>query len=277
MSSAANLKNEEIRNYLLRRLPEKDLDRIEAAYFSDDSLFDRIEAEEDRMIAEYVMGQMPPPDRRRFEDSLLAAPYYRERVETTRRIQLQLSKRAVPSPPARAASERLFPGRTGAIVLSGLGGLLLISAVVSALYLRGQVAVLRGQVQERSSSVHRAPRLLDIAASIPVAPAVPEGPGLVRLPRDRNLPLQLTFPGRVLPPAAGRRYVEAVDSSGRSLGRVEASFVLPEGRSLSLTLNSALLSNLPLEIELVTEQAAGRVRVPLARLEEEPPPSPPSP
>lgn len=270
MTGPSNLKNEDIRNYLLRRLPDKDLDRIEAAYFTDDSLFDRIEAEEDRMIAEYVMGQMPPPDRRRFEDSLLAAPYYRERVETTRRIQLQLGKKGSRKNPAPGAvSERLFPGRTGAIVLSGLGGLLLISAVVSAIYLRTQVSSLRQQVQEMSVSTQKAPPLLEVASSIPVQPAVPEGPGLVRLQKDRHFPIQLNLPGQLLSPSPGRRFVEAVSASGKTVSRVEVVGPLPEGRALSLTLNPALLASLPLEIQLVTEQASGRVRVPLARLEEE--------
>jgi hypothetical protein len=211
---------------------------------------------------------MPSPDKRQFEDSLLSAPYYRGRVETTRRIQVQLAKKS--KRPGRApggAAERLFPGRTGTFVLSGLALLLLVSAVASAIYLRNQVTSLRVQVRELSAPVAKAPPLLEFSPAIPVQPAVPEGPALVRLPVERAGPIDLILSGRLLPQASGRRYVEAVDVGGKTVSKVEIAPSLADGNSFTLTMNPALLAHLPLEIQLVTEQASGKVRIPLARLE----------
>ena len=82
--SAAAPGSPEIRDYLLRRMPETARTRFEEAYFRDDRLLDRIESEEDLLVADYVLGRLPDAERHLFEQSLLDTPYYRDRVETTR-------------------------------------------------------------------------------------------------------------------------------------------------------------------------------------------------
>ncbi len=169
MSQALNLESNEIRDYLLRRLSEAAADRIEKAYFENDGLLERIEAEEDRMIAEYVLGNMPESDRKRFENSLLGAPYYRERVETTRKLKLQhlevrseFSRRGrfrdLSKDPKSSPHGHIFPGRTGWIVAVSLLTLLFVSAVVSAVYLKSQVRGLASEL-ESLKETHAGPSL----------------------------------------------------------------------------------------------------------------------
>jgi len=66
----------EIRDYLLRRMPETARTRFEEAYFRDDRLLDRIESEEDLLVADYVLGRLPDAERHLFEESLLDTPYF---------------------------------------------------------------------------------------------------------------------------------------------------------------------------------------------------------
>ncbi len=112
--SASSPGSAEIRDYLLRRMTDTARGRFEEAYFRDDTLLDRIEAEEDALVSDYVLGHLSDGERRLFEESLLGTPYYRDRVETTSRLRLKVGSaialsaapRRAPRPPTRAS----FPG-----------------------------------------------------------------------------------------------------------------------------------------------------------------------
>jgi len=148
----------EIRDYLLRRLPDERRGQIEEAYFKNDALLDEVEAEEDQLVTEYVLGKLSESDRRRFEDSLLGAPYYKERVETTTRLQQQISRHPaflrrerMPTSQTGLSDPRLFPGRTGFVVGFALLTILLIAATISAWMLKREVEDLKRQLKKETT------------------------------------------------------------------------------------------------------------------------------
>ena len=210
----------EIRDYLLRRMSETGRARFEQAYFADDTLLDRIEAEEDVLVSDYVLGKLSDTDRQLFEGSLLGTPYYQDRVETTSRLKLKISQHhSFRRPPAGSTSQapdhRLFPGRTGTVVGFAFLTLLLAAALASALRLKSDLE------KERAKAA-RAPALpvsTSHAAVVPVAQTVSfeaspfAGPAFVRLARPLGTPLLLVFSRRLVPLAA--RSWEVVISDGR--------------------------------------------------------------
>lgn len=203
---------DEIRDYLLHRLTETGRARFEAAYFESDALLDRIEEEEDHLVSDYVLGRLGEPERLQFERSLLGAPYYRKRVETTTRLSQKLRRPGlferprgrVPNPKGSFPVERerrsrqrpgipLFPGRTGPLVAIALLLVLLIAAVVSALQLRRQVESLRRAPRQSSPAplASAPPLVLAVSAS-----SETHGPDLRRLSRASDAGLLLVVPRR---------------------------------------------------------------------------------
>src|SRR5262249_12936676 len=137
----------QIREYLLRRMPDSVRVRFEEAYFRDDALLDRIEAEEDVLVTDYVLGRLTETDRRRFEQSLLGMPYYQDRVRTTSQLNLRVARlkfrpprpREARRPAAEREADRLFPGRTGSVVAFAVLAVLLAAALVTAVKPRSEL------------------------------------------------------------------------------------------------------------------------------------------
>jgi hypothetical protein len=191
---------EEIRDYLLRRMPDAARSRFEEAYFQDDTLLDRIEAEEDALVSDYVLGRLDADERRLFDDSLLGTPYYRSRVETTSRLKLRIGSnpglfggRAE----APAGDARLFPGRSGMTVAFGLLTLLLVAALLSALRLKSDLTRARLELAARPA------RTADPAAQAGVVPLAQTvlfggeqgaGPAIATLRRAAGGAVLLSFP-----------------------------------------------------------------------------------
>lgn len=200
MSREPAVEKGRIREYLLRNLAEADRARFEESYFNDDSLLDRIEAEEDLLVSDYVLGRLTDEDRRRFEQALLATPYYRERVETTTRLRLRLAQdqgmRRLARTGTHATGGGLFPGRTGTVVAFALLSVLLLASLLSALRLKQQLASLRAEMNAA------APPAVTAAGGgvVPATPAVvlgaSNGVGVAarRVERAAGSPLVLVFP-----------------------------------------------------------------------------------
>ena len=150
--SASSTGSAEIRDYLLRRMADTTRGRFEEAYFRDDTLLDRIEAEEDALVSDYVLGRLSEGEKRLFEDSLLETPYYKQRVETTSRLHLKVGLPGLfpeaPTPPVGDA--RLFPGRTGVGVAFSLLTLLLVAALLSAMRLKSDLTRARLELAARA-------------------------------------------------------------------------------------------------------------------------------
>ncbi len=190
---------EEIRDYLLRRMQDKARGRFEEAYFQDDTLLDRIEAEEDALVSDYVLGRLDAAERRLFEESLLETPYYKNRVETTSRLKLRIEAPGLF--PARTEAPggdaHLFPGRSGAGVAFGLLALLLVAALLSALRLKSDLTRARLELAARPVSA------ADPAAHAGVVPLAQTvllggersaGPAITILRRAAGGAILLSFP-----------------------------------------------------------------------------------
>lgn len=211
MSREPAVDRDRIREYLLRSLAEADRQRFEESYFADDALLDRVEAEEDLLVTDYVLGRLSEEERRRFEKALLGTPYYRERVETTTRLRLRISKdqhvRQLGRGAAPPSGGGLFPGRTGIVVAFALLGVLLLASLLTALRLKEQLAAVRAELNASAPP----PVTTGAGGVVPATPAVVlqapagEGIGFRRVERAAGSPLVLVFP-RALAPADARSW-----------------------------------------------------------------------
>lgn len=190
--SASTPSPAEIRDYILRRLPEARRAKLEELYFRDDSLLDRVEQAEDELVSDYVLGRLSPTDRKTFEDSLLETPYYRERIETTTQMRLQIGRhRAFRK--SRTADGRLLTGRAGFVAAISLLLVLFVAALASALRLK--------------SDLERATRALPAGPGAPnavleaVVLPLPGGAEAGRVVRSGTAPLVLVLSRSHLPPA----------------------------------------------------------------------------
>lgn len=188
---------EEIRDYLLRRMQDQARGRFEEAYFQDDTLLDRIEAEEDALVSDYVLGRLDTAERRLFEESLLGTPYYRDRVETTSRLKLKIEAPGLfrGRTEAPGGDARLFPGRSGAAVAFGLLTLLLVAALLSAMRLKSDLTRARLELARPLNAANPAA----LAGVVPLAQTVlfageqGAGPAITTLRRAAGGAILLSF------------------------------------------------------------------------------------
>jgi hypothetical protein len=195
----------QIREYLLRRMPDSVRTRFEEAYFKDDTLLDRIEVEEDLLVSDYVLGRLTQSDRRRFEQSLLGMPYYQERVHTTSQLKLQVSRLSF-RPRMRGGAGRaepeddsLFPGRSGATIAFAVLAVLLVAAVTTSVKLKSELD--RKSAPPASPAAQSAP----VLQTIVFEPETTAGPHVRRLVRQPSIPLLFVIP-RVALPSATREW-----------------------------------------------------------------------
>jgi len=237
---------DEIREYLLRRLPENARARFEEAYFRDDALLDRIESEEDRLILDYVLGRLAQTDRRRFEDSLLGSSYYRDRVQSTTQLNLKLMKSSAfrkptaPRPATAGTDERLFPARSGWVVAFALLLVLLLASLVTTLHFKRQyqAALQRAAAAEVASRrVEKPARPLVTRVLTPS----PSGPSMMDLAVPPGSQLQLAIPRQSLPKDAAQIRPLLLGQDGRIIwdGGLRTATDLPSG-DLLLTLPEAM-------------------------------------
>jgi hypothetical protein len=152
--------------YLLNELSAEDQARFEEAYFSDGSLFERVQAMEEELIVDYAKGYLSGHDRRRFERHYLASDQRRVRIEAARElVELCLPK----SSTLTAADDRIeskffsLRSRLGSLVkprlvpVFGVAAAILLALmaglVIELLRLRGQLAAVN---EERASIERRA-------------------------------------------------------------------------------------------------------------------------
>ena len=218
--SAAKPSSDEIRDYLLRRLPDGKRSRFEEAYFSDDALLDRVEEAEDDLVSDYVLGRLSASDRHRFEESLLGTPYYRQRVDTTNRFKMQLAgSRALQhgGPSLRPGRGTSSPGRTGLAVAFAFLAILFLAALASALRLKGDLEKALLRARELASAV---PPPAAQAGVVPVTQTVlvtaprEAGAPVYRVARPIGTPLLLVFSRELLPDAA-RTFEVTLRDGGR--------------------------------------------------------------
>lgn len=179
----------EIRDYLLRRLPEPRRAVLEEQYFRDDDILERVEEAEDELVSDYVLGRLAPSDRDSFETSLLDSPYYRDRVETTTQIRLRLTHLDAFRKGKRPASSRLLAGRTGAFIATSFLFVLFLAALVSAIRLKSDLETATRSLAEKSAPAPE--RVVLLAGG--------QGGAPVRVRRTVRESLVLILPRTLLP------------------------------------------------------------------------------
>src|SRR5258705_4559054 len=73
-----------IADYLLGALPEEDLERFEARYLQDETLFEELQEIEDELIDDYASGALKTHQRSLFEQYFLRSSERREKLEVAR-------------------------------------------------------------------------------------------------------------------------------------------------------------------------------------------------
>lgn len=216
---------DQIRDYLLRQMPEATRTSFEQAYFADDSLLDQVEAEEDRLVSDYVLGRLSQSDRQRFEGSLLDSPYYRQRVETTSRLRTRVASSF--SQKIRTGGDaRLFPEKTGTFVVFSLMATLLVASLLSALRLRSQLR----EALARPVALSPRPEPAAPVVLLLDAPAV-AGPEIRAVRRPAGAALVLVVPG-----VDGRYRASIHGTDGRSVWESGPREPDPSGRAETIVL-----------------------------------------
>ena len=231
----------QIRDYLLRRMPDSVRARFEESYFRDDALLDRIEAEEDVLVSDYVLGRLAETDRRRFEQSLLGMPYYQERVRTTSQLNLRVARlrfRPLPRPAARRApqaeADHLFPGRTGPAIAFAVLGVLLVAAVVTSMKLKSEL-------DRAPHPAPPAPAAAQAPAALVFEPNALQGPRVKRLVRGGSF--LVVVPRLLLPPSTREWHLLVLGADGAVVWEapVQKLADLPPGTDLSVRLPNDVL------------------------------------
>src|SRR6185436_11625139 len=214
---------EVIERYLLGELPPEEQTELEARYFSDPGLLDRIDAAEDDLIDDYVRRELTPARRLRFESHFLNE----KRLE---RVRMAEALR-------KATAPRAAPRRAWALPLAAsLFGAALLAIVLLLLRNRGlseRIETLqaeRDQARARQTEIARkavpppetatAPRPPERPmASLPVA-AIVLAPGLTRdagdvatlavKPQTRTVRIEARLEARA------RRYEASLQRAGES-------------------------------------------------------------
>lgn len=91
--------------YLLGELSEEERERIERQYLADPDFFDELLAVEDDLLDEYARGELQGRRREQFERGL-AAPRQRERLRDAQILMKRLDVAQVPASPDREQQER---------------------------------------------------------------------------------------------------------------------------------------------------------------------------
>lgn len=89
---------QQAKRYLLGLLPESEAASLEQRGLADYDFFERILSVEDRLIDDYLLGQLAPQDRMQFEQHFLSSPKRKERVEFADTFLKSMSRFSVPKP-----------------------------------------------------------------------------------------------------------------------------------------------------------------------------------
>lgn len=99
-----------MRRYLLGDLPEAEQLALEAEFFADGNLLERMQDIETDLADEYVRGLLSRAEQRQFERHYLTTPAHRERVAFARELLRAANEQALPHfvPPKESVWEKLL-------------------------------------------------------------------------------------------------------------------------------------------------------------------------
>ncbi len=98
-----------MRRYLLGDLAEPERESLEARYFADPEVLERLGGVEESLIEEYIDGRLPVAERERLERHYLAVPAHRARVAVTRDLRRRGAE-ATAAGTAKAGGARAVSG-----------------------------------------------------------------------------------------------------------------------------------------------------------------------
>jgi hypothetical protein len=195
------VQDEALRGYLLGELAEAQAAALEARYFAEPELQERIRGVELELVDDFVAGRLEPDLRAAFERGYLVSDEHRQRVAVARALR-QRAAVARGTPVARWS--RRAPLRLGLAIAAGL-----LVAVGVARWLRPAPPAAPGDL----SAVTRPPA----GASTPAAGAAPQVPEPIRPP----VVLAFTLSPLHLRAAGETRLLRLAPDAGEVLLRLE--------------------------------------------------------
>lgn len=87
----------ELIRYLLRELPEDQVEEIEQRYFTNEESFDELRRVEAELIDCYVAGELEPDQKKKFEQLYLSMPEGKSRVQFAEALRLKASEMPKPA------------------------------------------------------------------------------------------------------------------------------------------------------------------------------------
>ena len=166
---------ERIERYLLGELPPEEQAELEARYFSDPELLDRIDAAEDDLIDDYVRRELPPAQRLRFESYFLNEKRL-ERVRMAEALRNALPKETRPRTALRPAPRRLAWALPLAASLFGVALLAIVWLVLQNRGLHERMETLRAERDQARARQAEMARKTVPPPETTTAPAPPKQP-----------------------------------------------------------------------------------------------------
>jgi hypothetical protein len=170
--------------YLLGDLNEGELEQVEERYFTNNDFYTQLLVTEDELIDSYMLEELSPDDRERFEQAYLTSPHRLKKVEANRTllnlIAAELSPRMSPRQRLKSYLSRLLPvGHTS--LRYSLAGLALVGMLcgllgwllVSRARLRSELDQAHAQWQQKENEYQR-----QQAASKQTPTPIPESPNI---------------------------------------------------------------------------------------------------
>jgi anti-sigma factor RsiW len=156
----ASSDDRDVAQYLLGRLPPGEREVIEERLFTDDSLHERFETAADDLIHAYLSGELPEQERADFESHFLASPRRRERLAFVRDLASAVDRM---TPPAALAP---VPPPTRE---SSLGRWHVLATAASVLLASALAVLLLRTPRAGPERIHASP-LPSLAPSSPLPP-----------------------------------------------------------------------------------------------------------
>jgi hypothetical protein len=136
--------------YLLKELPEDQVEQIEQKYFSSDESFEEVEHAEAELIDLYVSGALKPQQREKFEQLYLNQPKRKQRIQFAEALHAKASQTNLPGV---SVTSKKWPVAAkllaAAMVIFALAGAWLIREFVR---LRAENTAARQEIERLKSS-----------------------------------------------------------------------------------------------------------------------------
>ncbi len=136
----------ELIRYLLRELPEDQIEEIEQRYFTNEDSFEELRRVEAELIDSYVAGELESDQKKKFEQSYLSMPEGRSRVQFAEALRLKAS--GMPKPTVSFSGFRKWSAvqlLVAALAVFAIAGAWMVSELI---HLRAENQSAQKKIQE---------------------------------------------------------------------------------------------------------------------------------